>query len=140
MSPASRRSRARCSTTAGASPRSNWPRRPRAWTSWCCSRPRWNFPDAFTSRANDISMTAWLRRRGWTACKWLLAAAILAFVGRQFYANLTQLDLAELSLRPGWLALSAALYVGGLSASAWFWHHLLRVFGQRPRASATIKA
>jgi hypothetical protein len=85
-------------------------------------------------------MRAWLRRWGWTVAKALLALAILAGIGRQFYHNLTQLDLAELTLRPAWLALSAALYLVALGASAWFWYRLLRTFGERPAWLATVRA
>jgi hypothetical protein len=85
-------------------------------------------------------MKAWLRRWGWTVGKALLALAILAGIGRQFYHNLAQLDLAELSLRPAWLALSAALYLLALGGSAWFWYRLLRSFGERPDVPATVRA
>ncbi len=85
-------------------------------------------------------MRRWLRRWGWTVCKALLAAAILFFIGRQFYLNLSQLDLTTLTLRPGWLALSAGLYLLALGGSAWFWYRLLVVFDQRPRVATTLRA
>ncbi len=85
-------------------------------------------------------MKEWWRRWGWTVCKWLLALAILIGVGRQFYLNLSQLDLTTLTLRPEWVAVSAGLYLLALGGSAWFWRHLLRSFGQRPTLTATLRA
>jgi hypothetical protein len=85
-------------------------------------------------------MKRWLRRWGWTVGKALLALAILAGIGRQFYLNLSKLDQTDLALRPGWLALSAVLYLLALGGSAWFWLHLLRTFGQRPSVPATVRA
>src|SRR5262245_43065649 len=72
------------------------------------------------------------RRAWWTIAKLLLAAAIILAVGWQFYRDLSQLDWASLSVAPGWLVLSAGLYLAGLAFSAWFWVRLLRVFGQKP--------
>jgi glycosyltransferase 2 family protein len=92
-------------------------------------------------------MKRWLRRWGWTVGKALLALAILVGIGRQFYLNLSELDepalerlLRTLSERPGWLALSAGLYLLGLGGSVWFWFHLLRTFGERPDGPATVRA
>jgi hypothetical protein len=85
-------------------------------------------------------MKRWLRRWGWTVGKTLLALAILVGIGRQFYHNLTQLDLSELALRPAWLVLSAGLYLLALGSSAWFWWRLMRTFGERPQGPATVRA
>jgi uncharacterized membrane protein YbhN (UPF0104 family) len=82
--------------------------------------------------------TAW-KRRAWLIFKWLLALAILLAIGRQFYGDLARLDLHQLELRPGWLILSAVLYLLGLSLSAWYWYHLLHAFDQRPRLFATVR-
>jgi hypothetical protein len=74
----------------------------------------------------------------WRLAKWLLAAAILAGVGRQFYHDLSsptdpdQPDLNQLQLRPAWLALSGGLYLAALSCSACYWYRLLGVFAKRP--------
>lgn len=87
-----------------------------------------------------MPMKRWLRRWGWTIGKTLLALAILAGIGRQFYLNLTQLDLSELTLRPEWLVLSALLYLLALGGSAWFWYRLMRTFGERPHGLATVRA
>src|SRR5262249_52279900 len=85
-------------------------------------------------------MKAWLRRWGWPLAKALLAVAILVFIGREFAVNLGRLDLATLTVRPEWLALSAVLYLVGLAGSAWYWYHLLRVFGEGPRLVPTFRA
>lgn len=74
----------------------------------------------------------------WLLAKTLLAVAILAGVGRQFYRDLAapsdpnQPELGQLELRPAWLVLSGVLYLLTLSCSACFWIHLLSVFGQKP--------
>src|SRR5262245_19398799 len=85
-------------------------------------------------------MRAWLRRWGWPAGKALLALAILAGIGKQFYENLTELDVTRLSLRPEWLVLSGVLYLLALGCSAWYWHHLMTRFGQKPSVVATVRA
>jgi uncharacterized membrane protein YbhN (UPF0104 family) len=61
-----------------------------------------------------------------------VALAILVFVGRQFYQDLSHPDLERLDFRVEWALLSAALYLAALGFSAWFWRHVLRVLGQRP--------
>lgn len=80
------------------------------------------------------------KRRARIALRLLLGGAILFFVGRLFVRDLARLDLATLHLRPAWLALSALLYLAGLSASAWFWHHLLHTLGERPTLLAATRA
>jgi uncharacterized membrane protein YbhN (UPF0104 family) len=80
------------------------------------------------------------KRWGWPLLKGLLALAILVAVGRQFYRDLSQFDLAELEPRPIWLAASGGLYLLGLSLSAWYWYHLLHVFGERPGRYAAVRA
>jgi hypothetical protein len=85
-------------------------------------------------------MKAWLWRWGWPLAKALLAVAILVFVGREFAVNLDHLNKATLTVRPEWLVLSAALYLAGLAGSAWYWYHLLRVFGEGPWLLPTFRA
>jgi uncharacterized membrane protein YbhN (UPF0104 family) len=74
----------------------------------------------------------------WRLAKLLLAAAILAGVGRQFYHDLGQSaepdqpDLAQIELRPAWLVAAGGLYLLALSLSACFWYYLLGIFGRRP--------
>ncbi len=82
--------------------------------------------------------SAW-KAWAWRVGKALLVLVILGAVGRQFYGDLTRLDPTQLQLRPGWLAVSALCYLGGLALSAWFWHHLLYVFGQRPHLTAALR-
>ena len=81
---------------------------------------------------------AW-QRWGWPVLKGLLALAILLAVGHRFYEDLSQLDPSRLDLHPGWLLLSAGLYVAGLSLSALYWYYLLRVFGDRPGLIAAAR-
>ena len=85
-------------------------------------------------------MKAWLRRWCWPIGKLLLALGILLAVGRRFYLDLQDLDIENLTLLPGWLALSGVLYVLALGFSAGFWYRLLRVFGERPGRAAVIRA
>lgn len=82
---------------------------------------------------------AW-KRRARAALRLLLAGAILFFVGRLFVRDLSRLDPASLRLRPGWLVLSALLYLAGLSTSAWFWYRLLYTLGERPALGAALRA
>jgi uncharacterized membrane protein YbhN (UPF0104 family) len=82
---------------------------------------------------------AW-HRWGWPLVKGLLVLAILWAIGRKFYDDLTDPRLATIALHPGWLLLSAALYLPGLVLSAWYWHHLLCVCGQRPRFITALRA
>ena len=83
--------------------------------------------------------TAW-KSWGWPLVKGLLAVAILLAIGRRFYDDLCQLDIATFELRPVWLALSGALYLLALLPSAWFWYHLLHVFGDRPGLFRAVRA
>src|SRR5947209_5012146 len=82
--------------------------------------------------------TPW-KRRAWPLLKRALALVIVAAVGWQFYRDLSRLDLAELTLRPGWVVVSGALYLAGLAFSAWYWHHLLHVFGERTSLLAAAR-
>ncbi len=83
--------------------------------------------------------TAW-KSWGWPLVKGLLAVAILLGIGRRFYDDLCELDLATFELRPAWLALSGMLYLLALLPSAWFWYHLLHVFGDRPGLFKAVRA
>jgi hypothetical protein len=85
-------------------------------------------------------MKAWLRRWCWPIGKLLLALAIVLAVGRRFYLDLQELDIENTSLRPGWLVLSAILYVLALGFSAWFWKRLLVVCGARPATLGVARA
>jgi uncharacterized membrane protein YbhN (UPF0104 family) len=84
-------------------------------------------------------MKLWWQR--WRpALKVVFVLAILASVGWQLARDLLRLDLNEVPLQPGWLALCALLYLAGLGFSALFWYRLLRAFGQRPPLLATARA
>jgi hypothetical protein len=88
--------------------------------------------------------------------KLVLAVLILAGVGWQFFRILSDPQLQEpgsskspaevlggwltRARHPGWLALSGALYLGGLCFSLGFWFRLLRVLKQQPRWPAAIRA
>lgn len=62
--------------------------------------------------------------------KWALAAAVLAFVGRQFYRDLKDLD--RLHFRWPWVLLAAGLYLLSQGTWALFWRHVLTTLGHRP--------
>ncbi|HZT81404.1 MAG TPA: lysylphosphatidylglycerol synthase domain-containing protein, partial [Gemmataceae bacterium] len=80
-------------------------------------------------------------RKGWPWLKALLIVALLAWIGREFARDLGKdPHLLERTLRPGWLALSGLLYLAGLAFSALYWDRLLRHLGQRPPATATLRA
>jgi uncharacterized membrane protein YbhN (UPF0104 family) len=87
-------------------------------------------------------------RQWWPVCKLVLALVILAAVGWHFARILQDPQLQEVDpdhrpplqifqdtlwhSRPGWLAGSAPLYLGGLCFYLTFWLVLLRALGQRP--------
>ena len=79
--------------------------------------------------------------------KLLIAALILAGIGWQFYRDLTKKDeatgvliLSDLRWQPGWLLLSAVLYLVFLGSSCWYWRRLLLHFGPAPSPLATTRA
>ena len=91
------------------------------------------------------SVKSW-HRWAWPLAKLLLAAAILGGIGWQFYRDLTKEDangvplLRDLHWQPGWLALSALLYLVFLGCSCWYWRRLLLHFGPAPTPLATTRA
>jgi len=72
--------------------------------------------------------------------KALLALAILVAIGRQFVRDLSRPELWQRQLHPGWLVLSAVLYLLGLAFSAVYWYRLLVALGQRPSFLGSIRA
>lgn len=85
-------------------------------------------------------MRPWLRK-WWKTFKALAALIIIVMIGRRFYLDLSSNpDLWKLSLKPGWLALSGLLYIGGLTFSACFWVRVLRELDQDPRLPAAVRA
>lgn len=91
-------------------------------------------------------MQPFWKRWAWPAAKMLLAAAILLGVGWQFYGDLTKEEepgvpvLHDLQWQPGWLTLSALLYLLFLGSSCWYWRRLLLHFGPAPPPPVTIRA
>jgi glycosyltransferase 2 family protein len=92
-----------------------------------------------------LPSTFWEFRIGPTV-KTLFAVIILVLVGWQFYGDLTRTDeagnylLTDVHWQPGWLALSAALYLVFLGSSCWYWRRLLLHFGPAPTALVTTRA
>jgi hypothetical protein len=80
------------------------------------------------------------RRRFWLVCKWLIALAVIGFVGFEFTRQFGKLDTAALVWSPGWLFLAAVTYLAGVAASAVFWRLCLIGLGQRPTWSAAFRA
>ena len=76
----------------------------------------------------------------WPTIKAVLAIVILVAIGRRFWHDLHNPDLWQRPLGAGWLTLSGLLYITGLGMSAWYWHRLLRVFGQKPDAVTSLRA
>ncbi|MBM4073665.1 MAG: hypothetical protein FJ271_32800 [Planctomycetes bacterium] len=76
----------------------------------------------------------------WKLFKLVAALALLTFIGKRFYHDLRQVSLDELSPAPGWLLLSAILYLVGLGSSWLFWQRLLQRFGERPTIRCTMRA
>jgi hypothetical protein len=75
-----------------------------------------------------------------TIFKTLLAAAILFVIGRQFHRDLTSDEISAIEFHPGWLGLSAALYLTGLTTWNLFWFRLMRLFDQNITLSAALRA
>jgi glycosyltransferase 2 family protein len=94
-------------------------------------------------------------KKWWPVGKALLGVAVIVAVGWQFARILNDPTLREqapdrsplevltgalLAARPGWLLAAAVCYAVGLGFSAFFWHRLLRLLGQRPSPTATAWA
>jgi len=54
--------------------------------------------------------------------------------------ELAQQQWSLAALRPGWLVLSAVLYLAGLFPSTLFWHRLLELFGQPASLPRTVRS
>src|SRR5262245_4824881 len=80
------------------------------------------------------------KRWGWLAGKTVLTVIILFFVGRQFYRDLTDPGAESLPRQPGWMLLSACLYLIFLALLHSYWRHLLFVCDQRPGLLTTLRA
>jgi hypothetical protein len=79
-------------------------------------------------------------RRWWPVLKVLFGTAIVFYLGRQFYRDLSRPEVWHWSLHPGWLILSGVLYLAGLAFSAWFWIRLVGHLGARPPLGAAVRA
>lgn len=78
---------------------------------------------------------------------WLVRAVKLAVVvlvawgvHRTVLAAAAELERQPWQWRPGWLALSGALYLVGTLPSAWFWHWTMRRLGARPPLGRSVAA
>ncbi|HYV36560.1 MAG TPA: lysylphosphatidylglycerol synthase domain-containing protein [Gemmataceae bacterium] len=81
-----------------------------------------------------------LSRWVWPVCKALLALAIVAAVGWQFWRDLSHEQLQNIVIKPQWLVLSALLYACGQGFSGWYWYRLLVTFGEKPRVLPALRA
>ncbi len=86
-------------------------------------------------------MRAWIQK-WWPVGKAVLAVTILAGVGWQFAQVLRRPELWERPIlpRPGWLPVSAVLYLLGLGCAALFWYRLLHLLGEHPPGPAMVRA
>jgi hypothetical protein len=84
-------------------------------------------------------MRTWLRK-WWWLIKALLVVAILAAIARAAIRDLRRPEVWQLELHPGWLALCALCYLGGLGCSAIYWCTLLTDLGQCPSYRKAICA
>ena len=90
-------------------------------------------------RYNAHTMRSWVRK-AWPLLKALLTIAILIAIGRQFARDLSKPELWQRPLHPGWMVLSAALYLLGLGFSAVYWYRLLIDCGQHPSFLDAVRA
>jgi uncharacterized membrane protein YbhN (UPF0104 family) len=81
-----------------------------------------------------------LFRRLWPTIKLVLGMTVVVAVAWQFYRDLSHESLQDIKIRPGWLALSALLYIVGLAFSAFYWYRLLTTLGEKPRLLPTVRA
>jgi uncharacterized membrane protein YbhN (UPF0104 family) len=82
------------------------------------------------------------RLRKWLmlAVKLLVVALVVWFVRGTLVKAWHQIGEVPWQPRPAWLAASGGLYLLGLLAAGWFWHHVLRVLGQEARLGETLRA
>ena len=85
------------------------------------------------------------KRWGVRILKLVLALVVLFFIGWQFARDLNRggddgKSPLDLEWRPGWFLASGVLYLVGLLSAAWFWRHLLCLFGYPISLYAAIRA
>lgn len=93
-------------------------------------------------RLQYAPMTEWWKKL-WPILKIVIAVALLAAIGRQFWRDLNKLEQLGVANRPlqlSWLMLAGLLYLVGLSFSAIYWDRLLRGFEQRPSLVGMLRA
>jgi len=61
-----------------------------------------------------------------------LTVLVLVFVGRRSWLLIKDQDLSEVSVCPGWLAVSALCYGLGWLPSIWFWRNMMASLDQMP--------
>jgi len=87
------------------------------------------------------------RSRLMKIAKWSFQAIVLALVAYGIWhtvaQSLTKFEAKQFSLtslRPGWLVISAALYLAASLPPWWFWHRVLESMGQQPSRYASLRA
>ncbi|MBN2023902.1 MAG: flippase-like domain-containing protein [Pirellulales bacterium] len=81
-----------------------------------------------------------LKRWALLALKLAIVAVLFWFVRGTLFTAVRQLRDHPISVRPGWLVASGAIYLVGLLPAALFWRHVMRRLGQDARLGETIRA
>jgi len=81
-----------------------------------------------------------IRRATISALKLAIVVAVGWGVSGTVTKAITQLSRQEWHVAPFWLILAGMLYLVGLSAQGWFWHHALASLGQQVPWLATFRA
>src|SRR5205823_7156043 len=97
-------------------------------------------PPHAVRHVQSIPMRAQFRAWVWPIGKTLLALAILSAVAWQFWRDLGNESLQNITIQWQWLVLSALLYLVGQIFSGWYWYRLLTIFGERPRLGVALRA
>jgi glycosyltransferase 2 family protein len=79
-------------------------------------------------------------RRAWTALKWVLCLAVLAFVARRAYQLWTRQELAAIEFSAVWLVPSALVYLVGWLPAVTVWRRLMRRLGAEVRTFDAVRA
>lgn len=69
-----------------------------------------------------------------------LTLLVLGFVGQRSWSLIKDQDLSEISVCPGWLAVSALCYGFGWLPSIWFWRNMMIGLDQKPNWLLSGKA
>lgn len=76
----------------------------------------------------------------WRIAKLAIVLAVAWGVRSTVVAAIEQLEQHAWQWRPGWLALSGALYLLGVLPCAWFWHWTIERLGSRPSFTQSLAA